>query len=522
MLRIGIDVGGTNTDAVAIEGGRVVAQVKRQTTEDILSGVAGALGAIVRSVGADDVHSVVIGTTQFMNAILEARRLSPVVAIRLATVPQPLEPMADWPDTLRSAVAGGIHVRAGGHQFTGQPMNAFDEDGVREIARAARASGQDNFMVSSVFSPVNPDGEVRARDVINAVHPEAKVTLSSEIGRIGLLERENAAILNAALRPLAARVVDGLVGALLNVGLNSPLYLSQNDGTVVNLDVAREYPIFTIASGPTNSMRGAAVESDQPDCVVVDIGGTTTDVGLLQAGFPRESAVAVELGGVRTNFRMPDVASLSIGGGSVIRGHGDGTVTVGPDSVGHELTREALVFGGQTLTLTDIAVAAGLADIGERDRVHYLDDGLVAAVMEHVRGEIGGAIDRTKLADGDVPVVAVGGGSVLLGDSLPGVSRLLRPANAAVANAIGAARASIGGEVDRVFSLADQSRADALQAAREEARARAVQAGAAAGSVRIIDEEDVPLTHLPEGTATRVRVRAIGDIADLEVADASA
>ena len=90
-------------------------------------------------------------------------------------------------------------------------------------------------------------------------------------------------------------------------GSRRRVYLSQNDGTLMSVDYAERYPVATFASGPTNSMRGAAFLSGLDDCAVVDIGGTTSDVGMLQHGFPREASVAVEIGGVRTNFRMPDV-----------------------------------------------------------------------------------------------------------------------------------------------------------------------------------------------------------------------
>src|SRR5204862_571936 len=130
------------------------------------------------------------------------------------------------------------------------------------------------------------------------------------------------------------------------------------------VDYAERYLVSTFASGPTNSMRGAALLSGELDCAVVDIGGTTSDVGVLQCGFPREAAVAVDIGGVRTNFRMPDVLSIGLGGGSVVAGS-DCAVTVGPTSVGYRLTEEALVFGGSTPTITDAAVAGRRAEIGD-------------------------------------------------------------------------------------------------------------------------------------------------------------
>ena len=138
--------------------------------------------------------------------------------------------------------------------------------------------------------------------------PARAVTLSSEIGRIGLLERENAAIMNACLRDLARQIVAAFrARASPSSASRAPLYLTQNDGTLMSADFAEQYPVLTFASGPTNSMRGAAFLSGLKDAMVVDIGGTTSDVGALTHGFPREASVAVEIGGVRTNFRMPDV-----------------------------------------------------------------------------------------------------------------------------------------------------------------------------------------------------------------------
>ena len=88
---------------------------------------------------------------------------------------------------------------------------------------------------------------------------------------------------------------------------------------------------------------------------------------------PRESSVAVEVGDIRTNFRMPDIISVGLGGGSIVRVNGD-KITVGPDSVGYKISEEALVFGGSTLTTTDIAVRLGLADVGDSTLVAHIDE----------------------------------------------------------------------------------------------------------------------------------------------------
>ena len=236
---------------------------------------------------------------------------------------------------------------------------------------------------------------------------------------------------------------------------------------------------------------------------MVDIGGTTSDVGILQHGFPREAAVAVEIGGVRTNFRMPDVLSLGIGGGS----HVDGA-EVGPQSVGYELTSRALVFGGDVLTATDLAVAAGLAEIGDPERVAGID---AEPALARIEERIAETVDRMKTSADPIPVVVVGGGSILLRDTLPGASELVKPQHFAVANAIGAAIAQVGGEVDKVVALEGTTRAAAIEEAKAEAVEKAVAAGADRDGVRVVDVEDVPIAYLA-GDATRIRVKAIGDL----------
>ncbi|MGH3937831.1 MAG: hydantoinase/oxoprolinase family protein, partial [Pseudonocardiaceae bacterium] len=215
------------------------------------------------------------------------------------------------------------------------------------------------------------------------------------------------------------------------------------------------------------------------------------------------------IGGVRTNFRMPEVYSFGLGGGSLVR-HGD-ELTIGPDSVGYELTNRALVFGGDTVTATDLAVAGGLAVFGAPEYVAGLDPDLVRRGLNRIEQAIAEAVERMKMTAQPVSVVVVGGGSVLLGERLPGASELVKPEHFAVANAIGAAIAQVGGEIDRIFTLRHQSRDQVLEQAKQEAVDRAVAAGATRAGVQVVDVEDVPLTYLP-GNAIRVRVKVVGDL----------
>lgn len=510
-LRIGVDVGGTNTDAAVMDGTRLLASSKQPTTADVESGVLASIGAVLASagVGPSDIATVMIGTTHFTNALVQRRDLEPVGVLRIALpAASAAPPLIDWPADLLDIVGRDTVMVRGGYQYDGRVNAPLDEAGVAEAARAFRLRSINAVAVSALFAPVNDAMEQRAADIIRNEHPDAHVTLSSRIGRIGMIERENAGVMNASLARLAMRTVAGFEKALAASGLTAPLYISQNDGTLMSAGAVRDFPVLTFASGPTNSMRGAAYLSGLKDAIVVDIGGTTTDVGALKGGFPRESSINADVGGVRTNFRMPDVYSFGLGGGSLVQAD---PLKIGPQSVGYRITEEARVFGGDTLTTTDIAVAAGSADIGDASRVADLDPALVAAAMARIKEMTESAVDRMKTSAEPIPVIVVGGGSILVSFDIAGASELVKPPHFEAANAVGAAIGQISGEVDRVYSLEGRSRNDAIDDAKAEATEKAVAAGADPATVQIVDVEDVPLTYLP-GNATRIRVKAVGDL----------
>ncbi|HEV8228498.1 MAG TPA: hydantoinase/oxoprolinase family protein [Candidatus Limnocylindria bacterium] len=511
-MRLGIDVGGTNTDAVVMHGTTVAGAAKVTTSADVTSGLATAAREALAASQLDpaDVRAAMVGTTHFTNALVERRGLLPTAIVRLGLpATTSVSPFADWPADLVTAIGGMARLAHGGHEFDGREIAPLDPDELRAIGRELRAAGVRAVAVVGVFSPVVAAHEERAAAILAEELPEASLSLSHEVGRLGLLERENATALNACLVALASRVIGGIGDALRDVTPSARLFLTQNDGTLLPAEVARRHPVRTIASGPTNSMRGAAFLSGIRDGIVIDIGGTTTDVGVIANGFPREAGIAVRVAGVRTNFRMPDVLSIGLGGGSLVE-----AAAVGPRSVGAALTREARVFGGATLTATDVAVATGRAHLGERTRVVDVDPELVRGALEAIDATLADAIDRVKTARGDVPVVLVGGGSILAAETLPGASRVDRPAHHAVANAIGAAIAEVSGEVDRVFSLdGEGARGRVLAAAREEAVARAIDAGADPGAVDLVEIEEVPLTYLPSN-AVRVHVKVVGALRD--------
>jgi len=513
-----VDVGGTNTDAALIEGRKVLAAIKRPTSADVSGGIVDAVRSLIdqAAVTPEQIDAVMIGTTHFTNAFVQRRGLTPVHVIRIGyPAARGIPPFSGWPKDVRAVVSAGVDMIGGGFEFDGRPIAPFDAEAVRQAARRAADAGVTQVALSCIFSQLNSEQEEEAAAIIRAEAPEIGVSCSSELGRVGLIERENAAIMNASLRPVAEKVATAFGDALATLGLRCPWYVSQNDGTLMSAEQLRRYPVLTFAAGPTNSLRGAAWLTGRSEAIVIDVGGTTTDIGVLTKGFPRQSSVHVDVGGVRTNFRMPDILSIGLGGGSRVREQ-DGEVSVGPDSVGFELLTKARIFGGDELTASDVAVAAGWADFGDRSKVAELGDDLRDGATAAMNRLVAGAIDRMKTTADPVPAILVGGGSILIRDQPPGVSDMYRPDHAGVANAIGAAIGQVSGEVDRIYNLATpQDREAAFAEARELATQRVLDGGGTRDGLEIINLEAIPLQYLPGG-ATRVICRAVSDLAVAE------
>jgi N-methylhydantoinase A/oxoprolinase/acetone carboxylase beta subunit len=512
-MRIGVDVGGTNTDAVLMDGDRVVASCKNPTTANVSDGITGAIKTVLEQSDASvaEIQCVMIGTTHFTNAFVERKNLLDVGIIRVALpASRGIPPLIDWPESLLAEIGDHRRLVRGGYQFDGRENSALDEQAVAESAREFREKGIRSVAISAVFSPVNGDMEQRAAEIVAEEMGDVSITLSHTIGRIGLLERENAAVMNASLAEMSALVVNSFRSALKALNIEAPFYISQNDGTLMSAGFVEKYPVLTFASGPTNSMRGAAYLSGLKNALVADIGGTTTDIGMLNNGFPRESSVTVDIGGVRTNFRMPDVMALGLGGGSLVV-HSDSDVQIGPRSVGFRLPEKALIFGGDTLTASDVAVAAGYADFGDRSLVAHLSQSEVSSAVDGIHKIVADGVDRMKTSAEPVPLVLVGGGSVLVNQDIPGVSEVVIPEHAGVANAIGASIAQVSGETDRMFSYQDMGRDAAIEQAKSEAIAQAISAGASENTIEILDIEELPLAYVPGG-AVRLRVKVAGSL----------
>ena len=516
MYKLGIDVGGTNTDAVLIDENRnVIADIKYPTSNDIYEGIMGALRTVLEVSGVDrtEIRQAMLGTTQCTNAIVERKHLAPIGILRIgAPATTGIVPMVDWADDIKK-IAVGSAIIGGGFEYDGKQLAPFDEEAAKAFFLDMKSKGVKSIAVSCVFSTVRNDHELAAAKLCHEVMgDDVHVSISSEIGSMGLIERENATILNAALWQVAERFTEGFARSLKDEGItNAEIYLSQNDGTLMTMEHARRYPILTVACGPTNSIRGASYLSTMQNAIVVDVGGTTTDLGVIQNGFPRESSVAVTIGGVRTNFRMPDVISIGLGGGSIVRVKPDGSVTVGPDSVGYEITKKALVFGGDTMTATDVAVRLGMVDLGDKSKAECIPEDVAHKAMDVIRALVEDNVDAMKVSGNDADIILVGGGSIILPEKLAGAATVVKPEHFGCANAIGSAISKVSGTFEKLMNYDELPREQSLEKAKNEAIELAVAAGAVRETVEIIEMEDVPLAYYP-GNTNRVKIKAAGDL----------
>ncbi|KIN05893.1 hypothetical protein OIDMADRAFT_176029 [Oidiodendron maius Zn] len=506
---IGIDVGGTNTDAVILQGDDVLAWHKTPTTADIQHGVELAIEQVMQKANLPGGQV----DSQFVNAVLEedSSKLDKVAVIRLCgPYTRGSPPFVDFPPTLRKLVEGYFGYVDGGYQVDGVPISDLNVKQLQEQAAIIKARSITSIVVIGVYSPSNPRQEDEAKDILAAaLGPDFDICCSYDIGRLGFIERENATILNASLRRFARHVIAGFSYAVQKVG-KCNLYITLNDGTLSKASAAAQYPVKCFRSGPTNSARGAALlgkavleESDDREVLVIDVGGTTTDIcALLKTGYPRQSSAFVKIAGVRTNFTLPDVHSIALGGGSIVRQAS--RTLVGPDSVGAQLEVESVCFGGSTVTATDLVQAKDEALVPEAVKASGLKECL--RILEE-------AIDIVKTKKGDAKVILVGGGSIIIGDHINGVGQVIRPNYFAVANAVGAAIGKISGAIEKMFIPGVRSLDEEIEDAKVLATEKCVTAGGKRGTIEVVEVEAVPISYVTNG-ATQLYVRVIGDLAE--------
>ncbi|KAI1380512.1 hydantoinase [Hypoxylon crocopeplum] len=523
-LVVGVDVGGTNTDSVLLDiskssGDAVLASHKAPTTSNVTLSVRASLEALLSKSDAKpiDITALAIGTTHFLNAIIEkdTSRVEKVAVLRLAShsFSRGTPPFADWPRGLEKIIHGHSAIIPGGCNIDGTLIGPVDETAVREQAGIIKSKGVKNVVVVGIGCAT--DEKYHQEETVHEwlrdeLGNGVNIILSHNIAGPGLLARENASILNASIMNFAKRTIRAFIGATRRIELQCPLYLTSNVGHLLPFSEAMRTPIRVFSSGATNSIRGAAFLAkssiSQAGSIVVDIGGTTSDVGyLLRNGYPRLAKTYTDLAGVKVNLEMPSVESIGLGGGSILHVTDD-RVTVGPDSVGHYLTTKALCFGGGTTTATDIAVASGAA-VGSTKV--SLPEETIAKANARIKKMLEDCIDRVKLSPDPCTVILVGGGSILCPKELAGVSEVIVPEHAGVANAIGAAIAKVFGSAEKIVKGHD------IQEGIAEVKARAVQNAVAKGgfadSAVALYEEVSGVPYTTDQTMIKIEVACEAD-----------
>ncbi|KAK6463257.1 hypothetical protein DFJ63DRAFT_109475 [Scheffersomyces coipomensis] len=544
-LLIGIDVGGTNTDSVLLDPTKskdtsrgVLAWNKSNTTSDVSFGIESAISSLfeqVPDVKKDEILAVTIGTTHFINAVIEKdkARLDKVAILRLCgPYSRTTEPFTDFPSGLKSILNGYIGFLDGGHYVHGDEVQPINETEVLEHCRKIKELDLKSVVLVGQFSPMVKDHEDKVEEIISKALPEIQIVKSYEVAGLGFLERENAAILNAAILRFAKKVILSFNAAVQRIGLTCPVLLTQNDGTILSSDIASRIPISTFSSGATNSMRGASflcMEEDSlkdTSIIVVDVGGTTTDVGvLLPTGFPRQAASHSLVGGVRMNFSMPHVESIGLGGGSIVR-VSDDIVSVGPDSVGNEILKKAVICGGEIVTATDVSIAFNdtLYDDVQIGDLKLITNKFESSTMEkfttEVAAKLGRVIDHLRTSADPLPVLLVGGGSFIVPQELEGASKVFRPPYYNVANAIGAAMSKISGTIHTIKLLPPDSisKDTFLEKCIEEAKQHAIQRGALKSSITVVEMSHDPVPYIPNTFEFHVKVVGDVDFAKLQKA----
>lgn len=331
---IGVDTGGTYTDAAVIEARshRIIATAKAITTKgDLAVGVAEAISQAIaqlpHEVPPKDVAMVSVSTTLATNAVVEGHgSATGVILIGFDAA------MVERTGIARAFPDIPLAVVAGGHNHNGDALCPLDMQAL-EAALASMAGKADAFAVAAAFAVRNAEHEHAARDLIVA-RTGKPVTLSTELSSaLDAPRRALTAVLNARLIPRISGLINAVQRAMAQLQMDCPLMIVKGDGSLALAEGVATRPIETVLSGPAASLVGAQWLSGLDNFLLSDMGGTTTDLGLLIDGRPQVRQEGAEVGGWRTMVRAIDVRTIGLGGDSEITQHANGKIQVGPQRV---------------------------------------------------------------------------------------------------------------------------------------------------------------------------------------------
>ncbi|HEX4471165.1 MAG TPA: hydantoinase/oxoprolinase family protein [Nocardioides sp.] len=382
-IRVGIDTGGTFTDVVALDEvtGRLVTTKTPSTpanpADGFLAGIDKVLG-LLEDAGGDAVSAVSHGTTVATNQLLEGKvdRLGFVTTegydamleIARQSVPDGYGNSYFWVKPPRIVPRDLVRSVGGRLDFTGAEVRPFDEDAAREVARWFRSKGVDTLGVCFLHSYANPAHEQRMREILAEEHPDAVVSLSSEVLReYREYERAMTTLVDAAVKPRLSAYVTNISSRLADyvgegpAGRSVPFYVMKSNGGVLSADEVVHQPITTVLSGPAAGALGAALIAKVAGfdhVLTCDGGGTSTDVSVVVDGEPTLTTEG-SVGAFPSKIPMIDVVTVGAGGGSVAWLSPEGALKVGPQSAGADPGPLCYAKGGADVTITDAHVVLG-------------------------------------------------------------------------------------------------------------------------------------------------------------------
>lgn len=312
--QLGLDTGGTYTDAVLVDDQRtVLASAKSLTTHrDLIQGLRGAVNQVMDKVPAGDIELVCLSTTLATNALVEGRGRV-VALVLIGFTPSQLARA-----NLAQALAGDPHVFiGGGHAASGEAVGNLDTVACSEFVSNVDAK-VDAYAVAGVFAVRNPEHEIRIQELIESMTGKP-VSCGHHLSTdLDAPRRALTALLNARLIPLINALLVAARELLVEQEITSPLMIVKGDGSLVSDDFASRYPVETILSGPAASVVGARFLCKQSSLIVSDMGGTTTDVALVMDDQPLLNPAGASVGGWRTMVKAVDVRTFGLGGDSAV------------------------------------------------------------------------------------------------------------------------------------------------------------------------------------------------------------
>jgi N-methylhydantoinase A/oxoprolinase/acetone carboxylase beta subunit len=313
-LLLAVAGGGLTTEAVAMdERARLLAKAQIETGPGLSEKLDGARRRLLTGGRLEPgrVTRVMLGVEHIIGEALDRGTVGRVATIRLGSpFTLAVPPLALWPGRLSAAISAGVVVVAGGAEYDGRTAASLDEDAIARFV-APRAEDLDAVALTGMFSSVAPGQELAAAEVVRReLGPGIDISLSHELGPVGLIERENSTILNAALAK-PARELAGLIDqAMRAAGISADSFVARYDGAMMALDFAHRFPVLMLGSGPASVMRGVAHLTDIDGAVIVHAQRHATEVGAVIHGSAPEGPSSAEVAGVRIGRRWPDVQRL--------------------------------------------------------------------------------------------------------------------------------------------------------------------------------------------------------------------